>query len=146
VKAQAELIGTHAPPDARLVLTAHSLPVVALRSGDPYENLVRESASAIGALVGRTYELAFQSQGEGTAEWLGPDLASALRRAKDDGAERVAVAPIGFLGEHVETLYDLDIEARRIDRELGLGFVRVPAVGTAPALIDALGDIALRAL
>ncbi len=146
VRGQAELIRAHAAPDARVILTAHSLPIVALRSGDPYERLVRESAEAIGEALGRPYELAFQSQGEGTAEWLGPDLASALRRAKDEGVARVAVAPIGFLGEHVETLYDLDIEARRIAAELGLGFERVPAVGTARALIDALEDIARRAL
>ena len=141
VRAQAELVSQHASADARIVLTAHSLPIVALRSGDPYERLVRESARAIGAELGRPYELAFQSQGEGSAEWLGPDLASTLRRAHDEGASRVAIAPIGFLGEHVETLYDLDIEARQIARGLGLDFERVPALGTAPGLIDALEDL-----
>jgi ferrochelatase len=134
-------VRAHSSSDARIVLTAHSLPIVALRSGDPYERLVRESAQAIGAELGRPYELAFQSQGEGSAEWLGPDLASTLRRARDEGAARVAVAPIGFLGEHVETLYDLDIEACQIARGLGLDFERVPALGTAPGLIDALEDV-----
>jgi len=146
VEGHAELIRAHAHPEARVVLTAHSLPLVALRAGDPYERLVRESAEAIGAKLGRRSELAFQSQGEGNAEWLGPDLKSVLGRIRDEGASRVAIAPFGFLGEHVETLYDLDIEARGLARELGLTFERVPALGTAPALIDALEDLARRAL
>lgn len=146
VAAHAELIREHARPDSLIVLTAHSLPVIALRSGDPYERLVRESAEAIGTRLGRPFELAFQSQGEGTAEWLGPDLPTVLRNARDSGVSRVAVAPFGFLGEHVETLYDLDIEARRIAGEIGLDFERVPALGTAGGLIDALEDLARRAL
>lgn len=146
VDAQAELVRAHAHPDARVVLTAHSLPLVALRAGDPYERLVRESAEAIGERIRRPFELAFQSQGEGGGEWLGPDLPTVLRRIRDEGVSRVALAPFGFLGEHVETLYDLDIEARRIAGELGLGFERVPALGTARGLIDALEDLARRAL
>jgi protoporphyrin/coproporphyrin ferrochelatase len=146
VKANAELVRAHAHPEARIVLTAHSLPLVALRAGDPYERLVRESAEAIGKELGRPFELAFQSQGEGSAEWLGPDLPTVLERARDSGASRVAIAPFGFLGEHVETLYDLDIEAKRLAESLGLGFERVPALGTAPGLIDALADVARRAL
>jgi ferrochelatase len=146
VAAHAEAIRAHAHPEALVLLTAHSLPLVALRGGDPYERLVRESAAAIGARLGRPFELAFQSQGEGTAEWLGPDLPSVLARARDAGARRVAIAPFGFLGEHVETLYDLDIEARRIAGGLGLQFERVPALGTARGLIDALEDLARRTL
>ena len=73
-------------PTLCVVLTAHSLPVVALRAGDPYERLVRESAQAIGEALARPFELAFQSQGEGTAEWLGPDLPTVLKRAREVGA------------------------------------------------------------
>jgi ferrochelatase len=146
VEAQAELVRAHAHPDARIVLTAHSLPLVALRAGDPYEQLVRDSAEAIGAHIRRPFDLAFQSQGEGSAEWLGPDLPTVLRRLREEGVSRVALAPFGFLAEHVETLYDLDIEARKIAGELGLAFERVPALGTARGLIDALEDLARRAL
>jgi ferrochelatase len=146
VAAHATAIRARAHPEALVVLTAHSLPLVALRSGDPYERLVRESAEAIGAQLGRPFELAFQSQGEGTAEWLGPDLPAVLGRARADGVRRVAIAPFGFLGEHVETLYDLDIEARRIAGDLGLEFERVPALGTAAGLIDALEELARRTL
>ena len=96
--------------------------------------------------LGRPFELAFQSQGEGSAEWLGPDLPTVLARARDSGASRVAIAPFGFLAEHVETLYDLDIEAKKLALSLGLGFERVPALGTAPGLIDALADVARRTL
>jgi protoporphyrin/coproporphyrin ferrochelatase len=146
VGAHAELIFAHAHAESLVVLTAHSLPIVALRGGDPYERLVRESADAIAARLARPCELAFQSQGEGTAEWLGPDLPTILRSARERGISRVAIAPFGFLGEHVETLYDLDIEAKRIAGELGLVFERVPAVGTAPGLIEALEDVARRTL
>jgi ferrochelatase len=146
VQANSELVRAHAHPDAHVILTAHSLPLVALRAGDPYERLVRESAHAVAERTAQSTELAFQSQGEGNAEWLGPTLGDALRSARDRGISRVAVAPFGFLGEHVETLYDLDIEARRSATELGLGFERVPAVGTAPGLVDALEDLARKAL
>jgi ferrochelatase len=146
VRANADLVRTHARPEALIVLTAHSLPLVALRAGDPYERLVRASAETIGKELERPFELAFQSQGEGSAEWLGPDLPTVLGRARDKGVSHVAVAPFGFLGEHVETLYDLDIEAKRFAGSLGLGFQRVPALGTAPGLIDALADVARRAL
>ena len=146
IGAHAELIRTHAHAESLVVLTAHSLPVVALRGGDPYERLVRESADAISARLARPCALAFQSQGEGTAEWLGPDLPTILRDARDRGVSRVAIAPFGFLGEHVETLYDLDIEAKRIAGELGLVFERVPALGTASGLIETLEDVARRTL
>jgi ferrochelatase len=146
VEANTELVQKHAHPEAHVVLTAHSLPLVALRAGDPYERLVRESAEAIGARLGRPTELAFQSQGEGNAEWLGPDLRAVLESARNRGVSRVAVAPFGFLGEHVETLYDLDIEAKRLATELDLTFERVPALGTAPGLVDALEDLARKAL
>jgi ferrochelatase len=138
VRAHADAIRARLEPGGRLLFTAHSLPLVALQAGDPYERLVRESAAEIGKLLGQPYELAFQSQGADGGEWLGPGLRQALEQAKADGAARVVLAPIGFLTEHVETLYDLDVEARGWCRELGLELVRVPALGTAPGLIDAL--------
>ncbi|HTQ05432.1 MAG TPA: ferrochelatase [Polyangiaceae bacterium] len=145
VRAHAQAIRPHLASPARLVLTAHSLPLVALRGGDPYADQVRDSAAAIGKELGQPFELAFQSQGEGGGEWLGPTLKSALEAAKRDGARRVVVAPIGFLSEHVETLYDLDIEARAWAAELGLEWSRVPALGHAEGLIEALADVAGKA-
>jgi ferrochelatase len=142
VRAHADAIRATLEPGSRLVLTAHSLPLVVLRSGDPYERLVRESAAAVGKALSCEYHLAFQSQGADGGEWLGPSLRQVLEQARADGVSRVVLAPFGFLTEHVETLYDLDVEARGWCRELGLELVRVPALGTAPRLIDALVSLA----
>lgn len=130
----------------QLILTAHSLPLVALRSGDRYETEVRASAEAVGKRLGVPFDLAFQSQGADGGEWLGPTLRASLERARAGGSRRVVIAPFGFLCDHVETLYDLDHEARGWADELGLEFVRVPALGTAKGLIDAMEDLARRSL
>lgn len=147
VRAQAERIAPYLDPDAALlVMTAHSLPTAVLRAGDPYAELVAASARAIAGELGCAYDLAYQSQGADGGDWLGPDLNAVLARAKAEGKRRVVVAPIGFMSEHVETLYDLDIEARARANELGLAFERVPALNAAPALVDALAASARRAL
>ncbi len=146
IRAHAAAIRPHLTPGCRLLLTAHSLPLVALREGDPYEAQVRASAAAIGKALGHEYELAFQSQGADGGEWLGPTLASALEAAKRDAVPRVVVAPFGFLSEHVETLYDLDVEARAQATALGLEWQRVPALGRAEGLIEAMAELSGRAL
>lgn len=146
VRAHAEAIRPHLTPGTLLVLTAHSLPLSVIRGGDGYQTQVDASARAVGAALGVSYELAYQSQGFDGGEWLGPSLVAALERAHERGVRRVAVAPFGFLGEHVETLYDLDIEARALADKLGLELARVPALGVAPGLIDALSDLVQRGL
>jgi ferrochelatase len=146
VRAHAKLIAEHVPKEVPLVLTAHSLPLVAVRAGDPYEQQVRESAKAIALELGRDFELAFQSQGADGGDWLGPDLDTVLGGLRKEGAMQVAVAPFGFLGEHVETLYDLDVEAKGRADALGLSLIRVPAIGLAEGLIDALSKLARDAL
>jgi ferrochelatase len=142
VRAHAELIAHHVPADVPLVLTAHSLPTAAVRNGDPYETQVRESADAVAAALGRPCRLAFQSQGADGGDWLGPDLNTVLAALHEEGATDVALAPFGFLAEHVETLYDLDVEAKDLAESLGLRLMRVPAIGLAEGLIDALVELA----
>jgi ferrochelatase len=146
VRAHADAIFPHLGPDTLLVLTAHSLPLSVISAGDGYQTQVEASAQAIGAALGVEYELAYQSQGFDGGQWLGPTLDATLERAGERGVKRVVVAPFGFLGEHVETLYDLDIEARALAEKLRLEFVRVPALGVAPGLIDALSDLVRRGL
>jgi ferrochelatase len=146
VAAHADAIRPHLNSGTLLVLTAHSLPLVVIRGGDGYQTQVDASARAVGEALGVPYELAYQSQGFDGGEWLGPALHGTLERARERGIERVAVAPFGFLGEHVETLYDLDIEARALTDRLGLELVRVPALGVAKGLIDALSDLVRRGL
>lgn len=146
VRAHADLIAKHIPMDVPLVLTAHSLPTVAIRNGDPYLTQVSESAAAIAGALGRDYELAFQSQGADGGDWLGPDLNTVFAGLREEGATDVAIAPFGFLAEHVETLYDLDVEAKDLAESFGLSLMRVPAIGLAEGLIDALEKLAQDAL
>jgi ferrochelatase len=146
--AHAALIGpllTRAPEE-QLVLTAHSLPVAVVRAGDPYARGVEASARALAARLGVEALLAYQSQGADGGDWLGPDLRASLIQAKDAGKSRVVVAPFGFVSDHVETLYDLDIEARGWAEALGLEFQRVPALNAAPGLVAALAAAARRVL
>jgi ferrochelatase len=153
----AELVSAHANAIARqlaelpvdgteLVLTAHSLPESVIASGDPYQSEFENSARAIGAKLGRPAQIAYQSQGLGGGAWLGPDLKTVLESARARGTRHIVVAPVGFLAEHVETLYDLDVEAKAWSAELGLVFTRMPALNAAPELIEALARTVERAL
>jgi ferrochelatase len=148
VAAQAELIRPHLRGDRgeQLVLTAHSLPLAVVRGGDPYSSQVEATARAVSAALGVNGELAYQSQGMDGGDWLGPDLASVMRELKGRGKTKLVVAPIGFLSDHVETLYDLDIEAKGQAAALGLTFERIVALNTSPGLISALAAAARRAL
>jgi ferrochelatase len=146
IEAHTELIRRTVPDDVPLVLTAHSLPQRVIAMGDTYDVEVQSSVRAIEARLGRPVHLAYQSQGADGGEWLGPDLPSVLRRIADTGARRVALAPVGFLADHVETLYDLDVEAKALCSELGLELIRVPALNTEPAFLDALAGLVRRAI
>jgi ferrochelatase len=142
VAAQAELIREHVQDaDIPLILTAHSLPMVAIRAGDGYAAEAAACAAAISTELGRSATLAFQSEGADGGEWLGPSLAEVLSGCARAGASRVAIAPFGFLTEHVETLYDLDIETRARAISLGLELIRVPALDARPAFIEALAKL-----
>jgi len=133
-----------------LILTAHSLPRAAVDRGDPYERDVRAAAGAIADAVDRRlghpvrWALAFQSQGMSGAagEWLGPDVRTVLDEAASRAEAGVVVAAIGFLGDHVETLYDLDIEARAMARDRSLAFARARSLDADDDLVEVLGDLA----
>jgi len=133
-----------APPHAALLLTAHSLPLAAIRGGDPYEAEVRASAAAIASELGSDcppVHVAFQSQGMGGGEWLGPDLTASLDALRAGGTKHVVVAPIGFLADHVEILYDLDIEAKSLALERGLSLSRTRSLNASEGLLAALEDV-----
>ncbi len=136
-------------PRTALVLSAHSLPKRIIDAGDPYERQFREMAEAVAARVGHAGPtlIAFQSQGMDGGAWLGPDLPAAFAGLRGRGAEHVVVAAIGFLSDHVETLYDLDVDAPRLAREAGFGrFERAPSLNLRPAFLDALETVARRGL
>jgi ferrochelatase len=133
------------PARTTVLLTAHSLPRVVVERGDPYEREVRAAAAAVSERLGpgvRT-AVAFQSQGLGApGEWLGPDLSTVLDEAAARRDSRVVFAPIGFLADHVEILYDLDIEAAAMARERGLAFARAPSLNDDDDLVDIVADVA----
>ncbi|MBK6463887.1 MAG: ferrochelatase [Myxococcales bacterium] len=134
-----------------VIFSAHSLPVAVGRAGDPYEAEFRASASDITARLSRApgrVAVCFQSQGMSAGpggrpiEWMGPDLRAAFEAARAAGHTRVVVAPVGFLADHVEILYDLDIEARAWASELSLQFSRTASLNADDALVDVLADLA----
>jgi ferrochelatase len=131
-----------AQPDAALLLTAHSLPTAVIRGGDRYQTEVSACASLIAKALGRPHQLAFQSQGADGGDWIGPSLDETLTQLASQGARSVIAAPIGFISDHVETLYDLDIQAAERARALGLGWQRASALNDSPALIEALAAVA----
>jgi ferrochelatase len=129
---------------AVLVPCAHSVPMHVVRAGEPYPEAVERTARALLERLGADalpHILAFQSQGMTEGQWLGPDLATAFARAAQAGARVVVLAPIGFVSDHVETLYDLDIEARAVAEKMGLRFVRVPCPNESEALVGALAAV-----
>jgi len=130
---------------ARLIFTAHSVPV-AMAEGSPYAKQLHAAAAAIAGRLGhRPWSLAYQSRSGLLREpWLEPDITDALRALAKEGATDVVVAPIGFVCDHVEVLYDLDIEARGVARECGLGFHRALTANDHPAFIEMLADLVKR--
>jgi len=125
-----------------LVFTAHSIPT-AMAATSPYVAQLTEGAQLVAQRVehGR-WSLAYQSRsGSPRDPWLEPDICDVVRRLGRDGARDVVVAPIGFVCDHVEVLYDLDIEARQVADEIGLHFVRASTVNDHPAFIRMLADI-----
>src|SRR5205085_1454015 len=103
---------------------------------------------AVVAALGRPvdWRLSYQSQGMTQEPWLGPDLQATLRAARADGFSHVVLAPIGFVADHVEVLYDIDIEAQALACAEGLSLSRPRTLNAAPGLIDALAAVVRRAL
>ena len=123
--------------DALLIFTAHSVPV-AMASGSPY-------ARQLEAGDHERWQVAYQSRGGAPSDpWLEPDICGALRRVKGQGIEDVVVVPIGFVCDHVEVLYDLDVQARAVAAEAGLRFHRAQAANDHPAFIAMLADLVTR--
>lgn len=126
-----------------LVWSAHSLPIRVIDAGDPYAREVEETARGAwnwlaGHGVTTPFRLSFQSQGMTRDAWLGPDVPATLHALRDEGITHVVMAPIGFVTDHVEILYDLDIEATQLARACGITLTRTRTLNAAPELIDAL--------
>lgn len=127
---------------ARVIFTAHSIPVpMAQRS--LYERHLQESSQAIAAQLRTTdYAIVYQSRsGRPEDPWLGPDVCDYLREEHAKGLAAAVLCPVGFLCDHIEVLYDLDVEAAGVCREIGLRMARASAVNDHPRFIDAMADM-----
>ena len=136
----------HIPEERRsqtqIVFTAHSIPESMARNCD-YEMQLRETSQLVAEAAGfRNWRLVFQSRsGSPSQPWLGPDVCDHLRELQAGGASDVVVAPIGFVSDHMEIIYDLDTEARALCQELGLNMIRAATAGTHPAFVEMIREL-----
>jgi protoporphyrin/coproporphyrin ferrochelatase len=125
--------------DAHVVFTAHSLPERILAEGDPYKDQLLETSRLVAERAEvETWSFAFQSASPTGEPWLGPDILEELERLHADGIRKVLVAPVGFVSDHLEILWDIDVEAREKAAELGLELDRIESLNDAPEFARAL--------
>ena len=127
---------------AEIIFTAHSIPV-SMAKGCAYERQLREVSRLVAGIAGATrYQLAWQSRsGPPHVPWLEPDILDELQRLHATGVDDVIVVPIGFISDHLEVLFDLDVEAQNRARELGMSMIRVPTVGTDPVFVAMIREL-----
>jgi protoporphyrin/coproporphyrin ferrochelatase len=131
---------------AWVVFTAHSLPERILADRDPYRDQLLETARLVAEKAGlQRWSFAFQSASSTGDPWLGPDVLDELGRLRAEGVERVLVEPIGFVSDHLEILWDLDVEGRERAEELGLEWARTESLNDDPAFVHALADLVRKA-
>jgi ferrochelatase len=129
-----------------VIFTAHSLPEKILREDDPYrEQLLETSRLVAEHFDGLNWRFAFTSQGETKDRWLGPTLAESLDELAAEGHKAVMACTVGFVSEHLETLYDFDVEGRKDAEARGLTFYRAAALGTSEKYIAALAEVVRKA-
>jgi ferrochelatase len=126
--------------DTALLFTAHSLPTRIVADNDPYGPQLRQTAAALAAPTGLPWHWAYQSISGDKAQWLGPSLDDVLVDLAGAGVKTVITAPIGFVCDHVEVLYDLDIEAAQQAAELGISLSRTEMPNANPTFIAAIAD------
>jgi ferrochelatase len=129
-------------PETPVIFSAHSLPERILTWDDPYPEELRRTASAVADRVGvRRWTFAYQSAGRTAEPWLGPDVRDVVQQLCGAGDRSVASCSIGFVADHLEVLYDLDIEVRDLCAHLGMRFVRAGSLNDHPRMLDALVDL-----
>ena len=124
-----------------VLFTAHSLPNRITQKNDPYPAQLGETAHAVAAVAGvARWEVAWQSAGRTDVPWLGPDILDVLPRLADEGVRAVTICPCGFVSDHLEVLYDIDIEAQQEAEKLGMTLVRTRSPNDDAAFLDALAS------
>jgi protoporphyrin/coproporphyrin ferrochelatase len=136
------------PEEVQLVFSAHGLPMALVEKGDPYPSQIKDTVRLVRELGAwpNPHVLCFQSK-VGPQKWLQPSLTGTIGRLAGEGVRRVLIVPIAFLTEHIETLHEINIEAREHAHSLGIAdFHMMPALNDSPLLIRALADIVLRSV
>jgi ferrochelatase len=132
----------HIRQDVDVVFTAHSLPEKAVPPDDPYPDQVRATAEATATLADLfRWSTAWQSAGRTNDTWLGPDVFDVIRTRAEEGAAGIVVCACGFVADHLEVAYDLDVEAARVAREAGLPFARTRSLNDDPTVLTALAGV-----
>ncbi len=133
---------TRLPAGSEVLFTAHSLPQRIVAAGDPYPDQLRETAGAVAERAGLdTWSVGWQSAGRTPDPWLGPDVLEVIRDRAAAGAAGLVVCACGFVADHLEVAYDLDIEARRVADEAGLPFARTRSVNDDREVMRALAEL-----
>jgi ferrochelatase len=128
--------------DAHVVFTAHSLPARILEEGDPYKEQLLETSRLVAEQAGvDSWSFAFQSASPTGEPWLGPDILEELDRLHAEGVTKILVAPVGFVSDHLEILWDIDVEASEKAAELGLELDRIDSLNDAPEFARALARL-----
>ena len=131
------------PAAVQVLFTAHSLPERIRASGDPYPDQLRASAQAVAERVGLgMWHCAYQSAGATAEPWLGPEAGALMTALAGQGHQAFLIVPIGFVSDHVEVLYDVDVVYRSLADRLGVQFARTPSLNDDPLLVTALAEIA----
>src|SRR3954469_9660732 len=134
--------------DRHVVFTAHSLPERILAMGDPYKEQLLETSRLVAERAGlaEPWSFSFQSESPTGEPWLGPDILDHLRKLRSQGVERVLVCPVGFVSDHLEIRWDLDVEAKELAAELGLDLERIDMPNDEAPFVEALATIVRREL
>jgi ferrochelatase len=129
-----------------IIFTAHSVPAGSIAQGDPYEEQARQTAElvamSVGGLALDDWSFAFQSQGMSGGPWLGPTVEDTILALRDRGHRGLFMQPVGFLCDHVEVLYDIDIAFQKFAKENGMRLWRAESLNDSPLLVAALADVA----
>ena len=130
--------------DVPVIFTAHSVPERTISEGDVYEQQARETGALVAQRLGLPqcqWAFAFQSQGMSGERWIGPRVEETITKLKDAGYSCVLIQPVGFVCDHVEVLYDIDIAFREFGSRIGVDVVRTESLNDSPVLIAALADL-----
>ena len=148
IEAFAERVQAASPKlDEEVIFTAHSLPQRVAQSGDPYPDEVAATAKLVAAQSGvGPYLRAYQSAGRTPEPWLGPDLSELIRARAGAGVKKFLIVPIGFVCDHTEILFDIDVQAAEAAREAGVALRRTESLNTSPTFIKALAALVTEAV